>query len=196
MCPSHTRQYTHKSQNAFVPHPTMQHFGTEMCTCEHFCYKMVHCMMTSSNGNIFRVTGHLCGEFTRTGEFPAQRAVTRSFVFFDLRLNKRLSKQSWGWWFETLSHPLWRHCNDGIFICCIVGFVRWAYYSVWVWRYLRNAGNMWKYVILRTWYLTPKLEKWLICLIAFPPLSKLIVISQVVPICLHGNKSVLVQVKA
>ena len=32
-------------------------------------------------------------------------------VFFDLRLNKRLSKQSWGWWFETLSCPLWRHCN-------------------------------------------------------------------------------------
>ena len=26
-------------------------------------------------------------------------------------LNKRLSKQSWGWWFETLSCPLWRHCN-------------------------------------------------------------------------------------
>ena len=35
------------------------------------------------------------------GEFPAQRPATRSFdVFFDLRLNKRLSKQSWGWWFE------------------------------------------------------------------------------------------------
>ena len=34
-----------------------------------------------------------------TGEFPSQRPVTRSFdVFFDLRLNKRLSKQSWGWW--------------------------------------------------------------------------------------------------
>ena len=46
------------------------------------------------------------------GEFPAQRPVTRSFdVFFDLRLNKRLSKQSWGWWFETLLRPLWRHCN-------------------------------------------------------------------------------------
>ena len=45
-------------------------------------------MMTSSNGNIFRVTGHLCGEFTGPGEFPAQRPVTRSFdVFFDLRLN-------------------------------------------------------------------------------------------------------------
>ena len=37
-------------------------------------------------------------------EFPAQRTVTRSFhVFFDLRLNKSLSKQSWSWWFETLS---------------------------------------------------------------------------------------------
>ena len=46
------------------------------------------------------------------GEFLAQRPVTRSFdVFFDLRLNKRLSKQSWGWWFETLSRPLWRHRN-------------------------------------------------------------------------------------
>ena len=47
-----------------------------------------------------------------TGEFPAQRPVTRSFdVFFDLRPNKRLSKQWWGWWFETPSCPLWRHCN-------------------------------------------------------------------------------------
>ena len=45
-------------------------------------------MMTSSNGNISRVTGHLCGEFTGPGEFPALRPVTRSFdVFFDLRLN-------------------------------------------------------------------------------------------------------------
>ena len=43
------------------------------------------CMMTSSNGNIFRITGPLCGEFT--GEFPSQRPVTRSFdVFFDLSL--------------------------------------------------------------------------------------------------------------
>ena len=50
-----------------------------------------------------------------TGEFPAQRPVTRSFdVFFDLRLNKRLSKRWWGWWFETPLHPLWRHCNDTI----------------------------------------------------------------------------------
>ena len=46
------------------------------------------------------------------GEFPTQRPVTRSFdVYFDLRPNKRLSKQSWGWWFETQSRPLWRHRN-------------------------------------------------------------------------------------
>ena len=69
-------------------------------------------MMTSSNGNIFRVTGPLCGEFTGPSEFPTQRPVTRSFaVYFDLRLNKRLCKQSWGWWFETLLCPLWRHSN-------------------------------------------------------------------------------------
>ena len=50
-----------------------------------------------------------------TGEFPSQMPVTRSFdVFFDIRLNKRLSKQSWGWWFERPSCPLWRHCNANI----------------------------------------------------------------------------------
>ena len=69
-------------------------------------------MMTSSNGNIFRVTGPLCGEFTGPGEFPTQRPVTRSCdVFFDLHLNKRLSKQPSGWWFETPSWSLWHHCN-------------------------------------------------------------------------------------
>ena len=46
------------------------------------------------------------------GEFHTQRPVTRSFdVPFDLRLNKRLSKQPWGWWFETPSWSLRRHCN-------------------------------------------------------------------------------------
>ena len=47
-----------------------------------------------------------------TSEFPTQRPVTRSLgVFFDLPLNKRLSKQSWGWWFETPSRPLWHDNN-------------------------------------------------------------------------------------
>ena len=60
------------------------------------------------------------------GEFPTQRPVTRSFdVYFDLRPNKRLSKQSWGWWFETLSRPLWRHrnvisCRFSLFVCALL----------------------------------------------------------------------------
>ena len=70
-------------------------------------------MMTSSNGTIFRVTGPLCGDFTGPGEFPTQKPVTPGFdVFFDLRPNKRLSKQPWGWWFETPSWSLWRQCNE------------------------------------------------------------------------------------
>ena len=46
-----------------------------------------------SNGNIFRVTGHLCGEFTGPRWIFPHKAMTRSFdVFFDLHPNKRLSK--------------------------------------------------------------------------------------------------------
>ena len=56
------------------------------------------------------------------GEFPTQRPVTGSFdVYFDLRPNKWLSKQSWGWWFETLSCSLWRHRN--VFAIFCRGFV-------------------------------------------------------------------------
>ena len=81
-------------------------------------------MMTSSNGNIFRVSDPLCGEFT--GEFPTQRPVTRSFdVFLDLRLVKWLSKQSWGWWFETPSLSLWRHCNALLVLCACGGQRYW-----------------------------------------------------------------------
>ena len=69
-----------------------------------------HTNMTSSTGNIFRVTGLLCGEVT--GEFHAQRPVLRSFeVFIYLSLNNRLNKQLWGWLFQTSWRSLWRHCN-------------------------------------------------------------------------------------
>ena len=58
------------------------------------------------------------------GEFPTQRPVTRSFdVFFDLPLNKRLSKQWWGWWFETLSRPLWPHRNVHMVLFCLILFL-------------------------------------------------------------------------
>ena len=55
----------------------------------------------------------LCaGNSPVTDEFPSQMPVTQSFDVFNMCLNKRLSKQSWGWCFETPSHPLWRHCNE------------------------------------------------------------------------------------
>ena len=65
---------------------------------------------------VFVLMAICAGNSPLTGEFPAQRPVTRSFgVFFDLRLNKRVSKQWWGWCFETPSRPLWRHCNVILF---------------------------------------------------------------------------------
>ena len=91
-------------------------------------------MMTSPNGNIFRVTGHLCGEFTGPRWIPTQRPVTRSFdVFFDLRLNKRLSKQWWCWWFETLSWPLWRHRNVKYFVL--------LHWRPWIWPWTKSIAN-------------------------------------------------------
>ena len=123
-------------------------------------------MMTSSNGNIFRVTGPLCGEFTGPGEFPTQRPMTQSFdVFFDLRLNKPLSKQSQGWWFETLSRSLWRHRNDlqehffdlmmlfeseGDLIIFIVDLVS----NYMVWRFVSNSLHVYsdKWLLIPTSY--------------------------------------------
>ena len=70
-------------------------------------------MMTSSNGNISALLAICAGNSPVTGEFPSQRPVTQNCdVFFDLRLNKRMSKWSWGWWFATPLRPLWRHCNE------------------------------------------------------------------------------------
>ena len=85
----------------------------------------------------------LCaGEFTGPGEFPAQfpaqRPATLSFdVFFDLCLNKRFSKQPWGWWFET---PSWSLCcqynvvkietNVGLPRCIFINLLA-SSYTIW-----------------------------------------------------------------
>ena len=70
------------------------------------------------------------GNLLVTGEFPAQRPVTRRFgAFFYLRLNNRLSKQSWGWWFGTPSRPLWRHCNDTSLLCILLLWI-----LLWIWE--------------------------------------------------------------
>ena len=84
---------------------------------------------------------------------PIQRPVTRSFgVFCDLRPNKRLSKQWWGWWFETPSRPLWRHrngfhqqkttgCADGQHCADIIlyrAFIHTSYMKFKLWHIAKN----------------------------------------------------------
>ena len=56
----------------------------------------------------------LCaGNSLVTGEFPSKGQWRGALVLSLIcALNKRLSKQSLGWWFETPSRSLWRHCND------------------------------------------------------------------------------------
>ena len=83
----------------------------------------------------FSVLLAMCaGNSSVSGEFSAQRPVTRSFnVFFDLRLNKRLSKQWWGWWYETSSCPLWSHGNDLIFWGkCLGGIYLSSFVNDWM----------------------------------------------------------------
>ena len=56
-------------------------------------------MMTSSNETFSTLLALYAGNPSVTGEFPSQGPVTQSFdVFFNLRPNKRLSKQSWACW--------------------------------------------------------------------------------------------------
>ena len=93
-----------------------------------------------------------------TGKIPSQMPVTQSFdVFCDLRLNKRFRKQWWGWWFETPSFSLWRHCNamessefHG-FIWCIYDFLGFnLHFCTFVYRHLRSPVSFYYSVVLMT----------------------------------------------
>ena len=71
-------------------------------------------MMMSSNGNMFRVTGPLCREFTGHRWIPHTKASdAKIWCFLWSAHKKRLSVQSKCLWFETPWRPLWRHCNVG-----------------------------------------------------------------------------------
>ena len=60
----------------------------------------------------FRVTGLLWGESTGHRWIPLTKASDHELsCFIYLCLNKRLSKHSRRWWFETPSRSLWCHCN-------------------------------------------------------------------------------------
>ena len=80
------------------------------------------------------------------------------WFFFDLRLDKRLSKQSWGWWFETPPCPLWRHCNDKMFLvssCSCLCPIHWIQMLSREWRCCwssvdrRCSNYIWVYCLLR-----------------------------------------------
>ena len=96
--------------------------------------------MTSSNGNICRATGSLCGEFTGHRWIPHTKASDAELWCFPW--NKRWTKQLRRRWSETPSRSLWLHCND-------ISVIQW-YQSVlalslgiamcWMWTWgLDNA---------------------------------------------------------
>ena len=90
---------------------------------------MVNLMMTSSNGNIFCVTGPLCREFNGHRRGALMFSVICAW-------KKRLSKQSWRWWFERPSSPLWRHCNANVLLQVRTGHLKkyahgYCFVEVW-----------------------------------------------------------------
>ena len=119
----------HKSHNASIAYPTIQHCVTAICTRVHISHDDV-----IKRKHFVAFLALCAGNSTATGEFLSQRPVTRSFdVDSDLRLNKRLSNWDAG--------DLRRHCAHyditamcykmvycGAFVWCIMGFVLWNYY--------------------------------------------------------------------
>ena len=102
-CPAVTRTNAHLFSVDCYENIIQINFISRKCGLPWWCHQM----------ETFSASLAICARNSPvTGEFPTQGPVTRSFdVFFDLRLNKHLNNQPWGWWFETPSHPLWRHCN-------------------------------------------------------------------------------------
>ena len=89
-----------------------------------WCVPGMHSKMTSSNGNIFRVTGPLCREFTGHRWIPRTKASdTELWCFFLSAPEKRLSDQSRRRSLETPSHPLWRSVMPWTLL---VGACKWS----------------------------------------------------------------------
>ena len=92
-----------------------------------------------------------------TGKFPAQKQ-WRGALMFSLicTLHKRLSKQSRGWWFETPSRSLWRHCNVWVLYLVTVQhhWIVWLKVSgIWCQKLLnRRITSVLKF-IWSLWYL-------------------------------------------
>ena len=90
----------------FIPHFT-GHVDISQCQYPMFAWHHRSTVVTFS-ALLFLCTGNS----TVTGEFPSKRLVTWNIaVYFDLHLNKRLSKQSIRQGFEIPLCSLWHHCN-------------------------------------------------------------------------------------
>ena len=105
---------------------------------QHWYYNLVYTWRRHQMETFSALLAICAGNSPVPGEVPAQRPVTRSFdVFFDLRPNKRLSKQWWGWWFKTPSCPLWRHCNKLLVIShqrCLDPHTPPVIVMPWLWK--------------------------------------------------------------
>ena len=76
-------------------------------------------------------------------------------VFFDLRLNKQLSRQSRRWWFGTPLWSLWRHCNGNATSYDVTGSVCVRYDSILLyWTPLsdHSGRNIVKSIMPRIFY--------------------------------------------
>ena len=106
--------YAHTFQIWYtIPSIAMRKYGYSV----EYCYQSINQITWRRHQmeTFCAVTALCVGNSPVTGEFPSQRPVTRSFdIFFDLGLNKRLSKQqqSKRRWFETPWRSLWRHRNE------------------------------------------------------------------------------------
>ena len=109
-------------------------------------YRNAHFMMTASNRNVFCVTGALRGGSSGYRWIPPQRSVARNFaVFFDLRLNKWLSKQSRRWWFSAPSRSLCRHDY-------IIHYTTSATWHIWHTYTMSDSGQLAWEVIWKSCY--------------------------------------------
>ena len=128
----------------------------------------------------FSVSLALCaGSSPASGKFPSQRPVTGSFdVFFDLRLNKRLNKQWWGWWFDTPSRPIWRHCNDTLYMTLI---------TPWFIILLPWIVNIFKYIIVYQSNLT--LIRMSLNIVPVGRIDHELILSQVMYLCCQDKNS-------
>ena len=104
------------------------------------------------------------GNLPVTGGFPSQNPVTRILdAFFDLCLNKWLSKQLRCWWFEMQSCSFWCHCNalwKQLTVSYIIRLICTnqfhSYPALYIWSWL--TGHMMNEVA----FFTEQVDKWTI----------------------------------